>query len=101
MRSTAVLTYKSFSSYEETLGWVRRLRPDSIVSVRLPDLSDPSEYHLPGWLGEAPDDPGGIAFSHSIEKDLEQARDKRLVRMVGWLLQAIEESDLPSDLAPL
>lgn len=79
VRSTAVLTYKSFSSYEETLGWVRRFRPGSIVSVRLPDLSDSSEYHLPGWLGEAPDDPGSIAFSHSIEKDLEQARDKRLV----------------------
>lgn len=79
VRSTAVLTYKSFSSYEETLGWARRLRPGSIVSVRLPDLSDSSEYHLPGWLGEAPDDSGGIAFSQSIEKDLEQARDKRLV----------------------
>lgn len=101
VKSTNALTYESFSSYEETLTWVKRLRPGSIVSVALPALPGMSEYHHLGRLGESPDNPSAFALSQTIDPDLMRARDRRVIQLISWLLQAIEEAELPVDSVPL
>lgn len=44
VQSSAYLTYHSFKSYEETLGWVNRLDVGSIITVKLSGALDSSEY---------------------------------------------------------
>ncbi len=89
VRSTSYLTFHSFKSYEETLGWVNRQAPGSIISVKLSGLLDSSEYRPSHSTAK----PIGAEVTQTAQPSLTLTPEERTVQLVAWLLRAIEEAD--------
>lgn len=96
VQSSEYLTFHSFKSYEETLGWVNRLKVGSIISVKLSGSLDPSEYQK-RQVNDRPAldkaaDLSETAAVTSTPPPLGTPSD-RVVQLVGWLLQAMDETN--------
>ena len=92
VQSTTFLTYHSFTSYEQVQAYVDGLSYRDIVSIKLSGKLDPSEY-IPKEVIEQPAidlKPGAKALNQAQET---LSKEERLLRMIEWLLQAIERAD--------
>lgn len=91
VQSSHYLTYHSFRSYEETLAYVNRLPYRSIVSVKLSGELDASEY--------SPKEPAAtpaidkLPSTSSDVSSIKMSASQRLLRMLDWLLKAIENAN--------
>lgn len=92
VQSTNFLTYHSFKDYGEVQNYMQRRTYGDIISVKLSGLLDASEY-TPKEIIERPaiDKQESAAAQEVAEETLTEVQ--RLVRLVDWLLTAIEESD--------
>lgn len=89
--STHVLNYQSFNSYEETLGYLSRIKPGSIITIKLDGVLDETEYQPPVMEDKPAEDkqPGIV---QETEKDKpETTGGERLLNVIEWMLKAIEE----------
>lgn len=91
VQSSHFLTYHSFNSYEDVQAYVNKLPYQSILSIKLSGQLDPSEYT-----------PKEIIEDPAIDKQPSTLADagtdtlppsERLVRMVRWLMEAIDHTN--------
>lgn len=107
IQSTFFLTHHSFKSYEEALTYVDRLAYGSIVSIKLSGILEETEYEpretsdanvstTAEGLGAAPiDAPEAVGYANNLTEK------ERLLRVISWLLQAVEETDFSPELISL
>jgi len=88
--SNRFLNYQSFSSYEMALGYVRKLAPGSIISIKVEGYLGAEEYEPQKEEKPAVDKQASI---EKIEKTEVLDEKEQLVQVVGWLLQALQETN--------
>lgn len=98
VQATTVLTYHSFRSFEETQAFVNRLHYKDILSIKLSGKLEASEY-----APKATAQPGAASvpiLSTAVESVRptsqpaeEMGPNERLIRMVEWLMQAMEQTN--------
>ena len=97
VQSNKILNYKSFSSYEMALNYVKKLHPGAIISIKLEGYLDDEEYQTAKKEKPAEDKKSTIQrFADSEGKiNTKTVNEQRqLIQMISWLLQAIKETQL-------
>lgn len=92
VKSTVYLNYQSFSSYEDTKAYVDSLVYKSIVTVKLEGVLDASEYE-PKVVIESPaidKEPSAPTPQPTLQEEI--SKEERLLRVVEWLLIAIQDT---------
>lgn len=93
VQSDVYISYQSFKSYEETLGFINRLKKGSIVSVKLSGVLNDSEYDASSRTVEsAAEDPKPTITNSEPEKKT-LTEEERLFQVVEWILKAMQESN--------
>jgi peptidoglycan/xylan/chitin deacetylase (PgdA/CDA1 family) len=94
VRSTQFLNYKSFSSYEMTKGYVKRLPEGSIISIKTEGYLDEEEYTEKVQEKPAVDKQAGIEVTESQQV---MKGEEQLIQVVEWLLQALQETEYTTE----
>lgn len=86
--SDIYLNYQSFKNYEETYGYINRLKNGSILSIKLNGVLDETEYSKKeNNEKQAIDKKVGINEKDDLEK-----QKINTIEMLEWLLRAINEN---------
>lgn len=92
VESTHFLNYQSFTSYEMALNYVRKLEKGVIVTVKLDGYIGEGEYESKIEETQAAvDKQATITKQPESVKAPESTEMKRLLQVITWLLQAMEE----------
>lgn len=88
--SSHYLNYQSFTNYSQALNYVKDLKTGSIITVKMEGTLGEDEFDRPvGEMSPAIDkQPGIVNHNNSLEL---LSSEERLVKVVGWLLQAMDE----------
>lgn len=93
VKSTSVINYSSFSSYEQVLEYMLSLAPGSILTIKMERELDETEYDEK----ISDEDPAKDMQAGLEENDLsQQDKAQRLAEVVEWILKAMEEIRLES-----
>ena len=93
VKSTSVINYSSFSSYEQVLEYMLSLTPGSILTIKMERELDEMEYDEK----IADEDPAKDMQAGLEENDLsQQDKAERLTEVVEWILRAMDEIRLES-----
>ena len=101
VQATKFLNFQSFKDYEQVVNYLRNLDKGSIVSIKMDGVLEEDEYEKsveqtkpeaePAKSAEAAPDKRTLAEKEQTITDIKPA--EKLVIMVDWLMQALEELD--------
>lgn len=88
--SSHYLNYQSFHNYNQALNYVKGLKAGSIITIKMEGILEENEYGSPiDEMTPAIDKQPGIVSSSDLPESL--SSEEKLVQVVGWLLQAMDE----------
>ena len=88
--STHIFNYQSFASYEDTLGYIRKIKPGDIVSIKVRGYLGPDEYKA--TRKEEKLERKKEPAITKIDKDDELlSEEERLLQVIKWILDALKE----------
>ncbi|MDK2942473.1 MAG: peptidoglycan-N-acetylglucosamine deacetylase [Acetobacterium sp.] len=87
--SNQYLSYQSFSSYEMTTNYIRNIKTGTIVSIKLDDVLDESEYRKSNQPIQPAIDKKTLDKKSTEESVTEE---EQLIQMITWLLKALKEN---------
>ncbi len=90
VESTHIFNYKSFSSYEMTLGYISRIKQGDIISIKVEGYLGPEEYKT-AKKADKSDEEKGISTKETA-KDSCISEQEQLLQVVNWILQALDET---------
>lgn len=91
---TVFLSHKSFRDESQALHFARKTLRGSIVSIKLGQELDASEYASNKKLNEKPADDPQPTIEDAPSEELEQATYKDVVQMTEWLLDAFAQEEM-------
>lgn len=92
VESDVYISYQSFKSYEETLGFITRLKKGSIVSVKLSGVLNDIEYNASSRPMESAAEDPKPTISDNASSAPTLSEEERLFQVLEWLLKAMQES---------
>ncbi len=99
VESTYILNYKSFSSYEMTLGYIGKINKGSVITVKLSGYLDDAEYEAVEQEEKpAIDKTSTIENENSGNNKAVLSEEEQLLQVIEWLLMAIDEASYRSEL---
>jgi peptidoglycan/xylan/chitin deacetylase (PgdA/CDA1 family) len=90
VNSTNYLSYQSFTSYEQVLDYVKGLDKGSIITIKMNGVLDEMEYFKE--IEETVEGKENTDNEIKDEVDL-GSNEERLVKLVDWLMKAIDEAN--------
>lgn len=90
VKSNYILNYRSFTSYEQTLNYIKKLPKGAIITVKMNGELSEEEYVKPMQDKKpAEDKKTGIEL---IERK-ELSEEERLINVIEWILKALQEEE--------
>lgn len=90
VKPTHLFNYQSFSSYEMTLEYLRKMKKGSIISIKVKGYLGPEEYKATK-KEETPSINKEASIKKISKKDDSLKEQERLLQVVKWVLRALEE----------
>ena len=94
VESTYFLNYKSFSSYEMTLDYIKGIKRGSILSIKIDDYLDPSELNTTR-KEETPSIEEKTIIDSTVENSVNP--QERLLLVTEWILKALVEAEYTTE----
>ena len=94
VESTYFLNYKSFSSYEMTLDYIKKIKKGSIISIKIDDYLDSSEFDTTE-REETPSIDNITKIEATIDNSLNP--QESLLIVTEWILKALLETEFTTE----